>query len=66
MAYSHVLWDFNGTLLDDVGIGMEAINALLAPRGLPTLKTRAEYHRHFQFPISNSLCYLCSQYDISR
>lgn len=51
MAYSHVLWDFNGTLLDDVGIGMEAINALLAPRGLPTLKTRAEYHRHFQFPI---------------
>lgn len=51
MTYSHILWDFNGTLLDDVGIGMEAINALLGRRGLPLLRTRAEYHRHFRFPI---------------
>lgn len=51
MAYSHILWDFNGTLLDDVCIGMESINALLAPRGLPTLNSRADYHRHFRFPI---------------
>lgn len=51
MVYSHILWDFNGTLLDDVGICMESINALLKPRGLPLLSTREKYHRHFQFPV---------------
>ena len=51
MNYSHILWDFNGTLLDDVGIGIECINLLLTSRGLPSLRNREEYQRHFRFPI---------------
>ena len=51
MKYSHVLWDFNGTLLDDVGIGMDSINALLRPRKIPTLDSREAYRKVFRFPI---------------
>lgn len=53
MNYSHILWDFNGTILDDVGIGIESINVLLRSRGLPELKTREDYQRHFRFPIED-------------
>ncbi len=49
--YSSILWDFNGTILDDVGIGIESINALLAPRRLPTLDSREAYQARFRFPI---------------
>lgn len=52
MGYSHILWDFNGTLLDDVEIGIESVNRLLSARGLPCLKGRADYFRHFRFPVS--------------
>ncbi len=51
MKYSHILWDFNGTILDDVGIGIESINVLLRSRNLPPLRDREEYQRHFRFPI---------------
>ena len=51
MNYTHILWDFNGTLLDDVGVGIESVNLLLTRRGLPPLRSRAEYHAHFRFPI---------------
>ena len=64
MNYSHILWDFNGTLLDDVGIGVECINLLLASRGLPPLRSRAEYQRHFRFPIEDY--YRSVGFDFSR
>ena len=51
MQYSHILWDFNGTLLDDVGLGLECINLLLASRSLPPVPHRDAYRRHFRFPI---------------
>lgn len=51
MVYSHILWDFNGTLLDDVVIGMESINGLLSSRNLPMLASKEDYYRHFRFPI---------------
>ena len=47
----YVVWDFNGTILDDVGCGINSINVLLSRRGLPTLKTVEEYQEHFRFPI---------------
>ena len=46
-----VIWDFNGTVLDDVQTGIDSINALLSRRGLPTLSGVEEYHKHFHFPI---------------
>lgn len=46
-----VIWDFNGTILDDVQTGIDSINILLSRRGLHTLSGVAEYHSHFHFPI---------------
>ena len=53
MDYSHILWDFNGTVLDDVSVGIEAINALLRRRGMKPLESKEEYRHHFRFPIED-------------
>ena len=47
------IWDFNGTILDDVETGIISVNKLLAERGLPTLADRADYYKHFRFPIKS-------------
>ncbi len=51
MKYTCVAWDFNGTIMDDVKIGIESVNVLLEKRGLKTLESREEYQRVFGFPI---------------
>lgn len=51
MKYSHILWDFNGTVLDDVDVGINAINVLLSRRNMKTLDSLEEYHANFGFPI---------------
>ena len=51
--YTHVIWDFNGTVLDDMQAGMDSINAMLAPRGLPTLESLAAYREVFDFPVED-------------
>lgn len=53
MKYSHIIWDFNGTILDDVSIGIESINMLLLRRGLKTIDSVDEYRRIFGFPIKD-------------
>ena len=52
MKYTHILWDFNGTLLDDVECGIKSINTLLARRGLPIVESIEAYHEAFTFPIT--------------
>ena len=49
--YTDILWDFNGTLLDDVQVGIDSVNVLLQKRGLKTLQSKDEYRRVFGFPI---------------
>jgi phosphoglycolate phosphatase len=51
--YSHIIWDWNGTLLDDVYHCMDAMNQMLAKRGLPIMNEIADYHKVFVFPIIN-------------
>lgn len=51
MKYTHILWDFNGTILDDVDAGIKSVNKLLSDRGLPTVDSRERYHEVFGFPI---------------
>jgi len=46
----HVIWDWNGTLLDDAWLCVEVMNGLLAPRGLVPLDA-ARYQRLFGFPV---------------
>jgi len=50
--YKHVIWDWNGTLLDDVWICMEIINKMLYKRSLPILD-QERYKTIFGFPIKD-------------
>ena len=49
--YTHLIWDFNGTVLDDVRLGIDCVNTMLAKRGLPILPDEESYRRVFGFPI---------------
>ena len=51
MKYTHVLWDFNGTVLRDMEAGIRAVNEMLAPRGLPVIDGLDRYHALFGFPV---------------
>ena len=46
-----VLWDFNGTLIDDAAYGRRVINAVLRKHGLPEIQTMEEYRERFCFPV---------------
>lgn len=49
--YTHVVWDFNGTLYDDVDACIRSANRLLSAHGLGTFASVEEYRRSFGFPI---------------
>ena len=51
MKYTHVIWDFNGTILDDVECGVESVNTLLSQRGLKELEGVDAYRKVFGFPV---------------
>ena len=51
MKYTHVIWDFNGTILDDVQVGIDSINEMLIPRDLPPIRGVEEYREVFDFPV---------------
>lgn len=48
-----ILFDWNGTLLDDVCINMEATNFMLEKRGLKKMSSLEEYRNLFEFPVIN-------------
>jgi phosphoglycolate phosphatase len=48
--YRHLIWDWNGTLLDDLDLSIAVMNTLLTRRDLPRLD-RARYHALFDFPV---------------
>ena len=50
LRYRHIIWDWNGTLIDDLDICVEVMNGLLARRGIPLLD-RVRYHALFDFPV---------------
>lgn len=51
--YSHIIWDWNGTLLDDVDWCIEQMNIMLKKRDKEIIKNIEEYHKAFDFPIIN-------------
>lgn len=51
MDYSHIVWDFNGTILDDLWAGIMSENVLLRRRGMPEFETLEQYYGVFCFPI---------------
>ena len=46
----HVIWDWNGTLVDDADACVAALNLICQPRGMPTV-TPSDYRRLFGFPV---------------
>lgn len=48
---SCVIWDWNGTLLDDVPVCIDVINHLLRLRNLPEVPSQAYYRSVFTFPV---------------
>ena len=50
MKYKNVVWDWNGTLLDDVETGVNTLNDMLGRRGLHQLSVE-EYKDMFGFPV---------------
>ncbi len=50
--YKHIIWDWNGTLVDDVWLAVEVMNNLLKKRDLPLL-TFESYREIFDFPVKD-------------
>ncbi len=50
MKPHHVIWDWNGTLVDDAWLCVEIVNELLVRRGLAPTNLR-EYSEVFDFPL---------------
>lgn len=49
-TYRHIIWDWNGTLIDDLDYCIGVMNTILRKRGLPEMD-RAGYHAVFDFPV---------------
>ena len=52
MKYKHIIWDWNGTLLDDRWLCVEGINKALDKRGLKTINEQM-YKDIFSFPVKD-------------
>ncbi len=48
--YKNIVWDWNGTLLDDVAVGVDTLNEMLGRRALRLLSVE-EYKDRFGFPV---------------
>ena len=48
-----ILWDWNGTLLDDVRYAIGVRNRVFPRFGLPTLDSLEAYHAQFTFPVKD-------------
>lgn len=46
-----IVWDWNGTLFNDVDLCIESINRLLSAQNLPIFPNKEAYQRIFCFPI---------------
>ena len=61
--YQHIIWDWNGTLVDDLGLNVDIVNSMLAQRGMAPV-TRDRYRQVFTFPIQD--CYAKIGFDFDR
>ncbi len=62
-SYDHVIWDWNGTLLNDIEHAVKTVNRLLEKRRLPLL-TEQTYKENFHFPIRSY--YECLGLDLEK
>jgi phosphoglycolate phosphatase len=50
-TYTHIIWDWNGTLMDDAWLCNQIMNEMLSRRSLPIM-TPKHYAEIFDFPVS--------------
>lgn len=50
--YKHIIWDWNGTLFNDVELCVKLINSVLTKRDLPALSLE-RYRSIFTFPVKD-------------
>jgi len=60
--YKHIIWDWNGTLLDDAWLCVEILNRMLTRRGMKTV-TLTQYQIDFDFPIIDYYVKLCFDFE---
>jgi len=49
---THIIWDWNGTLLNDVGLAIDSMNQILSNRNMPIMSE--EYYKSiFDFPVES-------------
>ncbi|MEO0794027.1 MAG: HAD family hydrolase [Verrucomicrobiota bacterium] len=63
VAYKHVIWDWNGTLMDDSWLCLEIMNGILTRRGREPIQLE-DYRENFQFPVQRYYDWL--QFDPSE
>ena len=63
MRYSLLVWDWNGTIMDDMDFTYEIENQMLRDRNMPVIPSKAFYLENFGFPIINY--YIKLGYDFS-
>ena len=51
MKYTHIIWDFNGTLFADIDAGIVSVNTMLKERSLPEIPSVEAYREVFRFPV---------------
>ena len=61
--YKHIIWDWNGTLINDVWLVVEIMNKMLKKRNLPEIDAK-KYKEIFDFPVTKY--YLKLGYDFSK
>lgn len=61
--YETIIWDWNGTLLDDLDLSIRSVNVLLEERNLPIL-TIERYKDIFGFPVVNY--YIKAGFDFNK
>ena len=50
MKYKYIIWDWNGTIMDDVHVALDAVNVMLDQWNRPRISME-EYRRAMDTPI---------------
>jgi phosphoglycolate phosphatase len=61
--YSHIIWDWNGTLLNDAWLCVDVMNNMLTKRDLPLI-TLEIYRNIFDFPVRDYYLKLGYDFDV--
>ncbi len=52
ISFKHIIWDWNGTIVDDAHLCIQSLNVLLAKRDLEPIDLK-RYSQEFRFPVQD-------------